>query len=120
MTVQIASIFDKASTLKDRSVKMEFVSSRELGHDNLATLFELRGQEGWLLFAPNKLTDKDIPDEPAHAEVATKSPSARLRDVLYVLWKQLGEPEKDFELFYASRMNRIIDQVKEKLEPING
>lgn len=45
-----------------------------------------------------------------------KSPSQRLRAVLYVLWEQDGRPHEDFEVYYRIRMNAIIDWVKGKLE----
>jgi hypothetical protein len=45
-----------------------------------------------------------------------KSPSARLKAVLFVFWKQEGEPQNDFETFYRIKMESIIDAVKAKLE----
>lgn len=44
-----------------------------------------------------------------------KSPSARLRSVLFVWFSQLGEPGGDFELFYREKMNMLIEKIKEKL-----
>ena len=43
-----------------------------------------------------------------------KSPSQRLRAVLFVYWKQQGE-EGDFEVFYRQKMDNLINMVKEKL-----
>jgi len=48
--------------------------------------------------------------------ISGKSPSQRLKAVLFVLWKQTGEPENDFDLFYKLEMEKIIDKIKEKLE----
>lgn len=45
-----------------------------------------------------------------------KSPSSRLRSVLFVLWEQEGRPQQDFEIYYRMRMEKIIDWVKGKLE----
>jgi hypothetical protein len=45
-----------------------------------------------------------------------KSPSQRLKAVLFVLWKQLGERENDFDVFYRLEMEKLIDNIKEKLE----
>jgi len=50
------------------------------------------------------------------APISGKSSSSRLRAVLFVLWKQRGEPENDFEIFYKLKMEIFIDIVKGKLE----
>ena len=45
-----------------------------------------------------------------------KSPSTRLRAVLYVLWEQEFKATfKTFETFYASKMEEMIEHFKEKL-----
>ena len=46
-----------------------------------------------------------------------KSPSQRMRNVLFVLWQQNNGGYDDFNLFYLNRMDKIIDQIKSKLEP---
>lgn len=48
-------------------------------------------------------------------EIDGKSPSQRLRNVLYVLWEQEGKPQDDFEIYYRMQMNKVIDLVKNKL-----
>lgn len=45
-----------------------------------------------------------------------KSPAARLRAVLFVYWKQQGMPQNDFEVYYRLQMEKVIDQIKSKLE----
>lgn len=49
-------------------------------------------------------------------KVDGRSPSQRLRAVIFVLWKQGGEPEADFEVYYRMKMENIIDWIKGKLE----
>lgn len=44
-----------------------------------------------------------------------KSPSARLRAVLFILWKQRNIQD-DFELYYKIQMEKVIDRVKDMLE----
>ena len=45
-----------------------------------------------------------------------KTPSQRLRAVLFVYWKQHKQKEIEFDIFYVRYMNRLIEQIKEKLE----
>lgn len=44
-----------------------------------------------------------------------KSPAKRLRNVLFVLWEQDKQGIEDFEVFYTTRVERIINQIKDKL-----
>jgi hypothetical protein len=75
---------------------------------------ELHDSFGYLLYSPNTISEKDIPKE--SAEDRTKTPSKRLRAVLYVLWKQTATPDSDFEIFYRDRMEKLIDQIKARLD----
>lgn len=45
-----------------------------------------------------------------------KTPSERLRAVIFVSWTQNGKPG-DFAAYYAVKMERLIDHIKSKLEP---
>lgn len=43
-----------------------------------------------------------------------KTPSERLRSVIYVLWEQ-NKSDKNFESFYIGIMEKIIEMIKKKL-----
>jgi len=45
-----------------------------------------------------------------------KTPSQRLRAVLYVYWKQHKQKDIEFDIFYLRYMNRLIENLKDKLE----
>lgn len=50
-------------------------------------------------------------------KVDGKTPSQRLRSVLYVLWSQTKKPgDQDFELFYTQKINSIVEKIKERLD----
>jgi hypothetical protein len=55
-----------------------------------------------------------MPKEDAESD-DLKSPSKRLRAVIYRFWEQIGK-EGDFNQFYSKKMEYIINQFKEKLE----
>lgn len=49
-----------------------------------------------------------------------KRPSERMRAALFVLHKQLTEAHKiaiPFEAFYVDQMNRLLQSIKDQLEP---
>lgn len=83
--------------------------------EQLAELFALHEKVGWFFFLdkPEAVIDTaKLPD--IQLEDGEKSPSQRLRAVLYIWWQQNGSKD-DFELFYRRWMERTISQVKEKL-----
>lgn len=114
MSVQVQAILDSISTRKDGSIKLVF-ETQEVSSKEGFNLFEMRDRFGWLAFAPQK-SELKIPEEPAVNPRIEKSPSQRLRNVIFVLWKQLGA-SGDFEDYYRKQMERMIEQVKERLDP---
>jgi hypothetical protein len=58
------------------------------------------------LNAPPLVIDKDI---------ETKSQSERIRNVLYVWWKQTASDNIEFDEFYRMQTEKFIDSIKEKL-----
>lgn len=114
VAAQLTGVQSKA----DRTWKLVF-NTQELG-SAAAQLTEMLMDQGWLLFAPNDdLTDKDIPEVKADTQLSEKSPSQRLRDVLFVYYKQSGS-KLPWEQFYVNQMSKIIDIVKSNLEPQGG
>ena len=57
-------------------------------------------------------------------EFSEKTPSQRLRGVLYILWEKLQPKENDqgiekfvdFDLFYKRKLNEIINHYKKQLD----
>jgi hypothetical protein len=114
--VQLPVLIDGLSTRKDGSIKI-VMETRELGHDDSATLFELRGAEAWAIISPSEIKEEDVklPTEKPDPAVGQKTPSQRLRAVLYRYWEQHNSGT-DFESFYRIKLEQIIDKFKEKLE----
>lgn len=99
----------------DRSVRLEF-ETRELSGMEIGILADSRQTEGWLVFSPNDdIKEEDVPKEKADPMLGTKTQAQRLRNSLYRLWEQTGK-QAEFEEYYRIRLEKIIDQVKEKLE----
>jgi len=98
------AIIDKVSTLKDGSVRISLVT-RALSPTQMAEIFYSVNQE---------ILSIDIDEE----KKEDKSPSQRLRWVLYKLWEQSTDKDSynnEFELFYRAKMERIIDTLKDKI-----
>jgi hypothetical protein len=97
----------------DRSWRLQF-ETRELSGDEVKVLADNFQGEGWLVFKPNgDISQSEIPKETADS--GTKSQSQRLRDVIFILWKQKGG-KGDYETFYRVSLEKLIEHVKAQLE----
>jgi hypothetical protein len=97
----------------DRSWRLQF-ETRELTGDEVKILADNFQGEGWLLFKPNEFVVAEIPT--TEADSGTKSQSQRLRDVIFIMWKQKGG-RGDYETYYRLTMEKLIEYIKDKLEP---
>lgn len=98
----------------DGSIKIT-LETRELNPNSAANLFEMRNREAWAVLAPNRIEEVNLPKEQADATLQNKTPSQRLRNVLYILWKQNGS-QGDFESYYKTQMEKMIEKLKDKIE----
>jgi len=92
------------------------INTQELSEEGARVLLKLNRKIGWFLFKETPLEEADLIDIPESKPefVGDKTPSQRLRGVLYVLWEQT-KPTKTFDEFYRTKMENIINWAKEKL-----
>ena len=110
---QVPAVLTRCNSTVDGGLSLG-VHTKELDPIEKVSIMEFHNKEGWLLFSPNPVADTDLPKE--KAEVGAKTPSQRLRSVLFVLWEQsTPDTRGDFEQFYSNRMEALIKKVKEKL-----
>lgn len=109
LPVLIAGIATKV----DGSIKI-ILETRELGADKAADLFGLRNSEAWAVLAASNIKEVNLPLERPDPAIGTKTPSQRMRAVLYRVWEQ-EHSDLDFDTYYKSKMEHIIEQLKERL-----
>ena len=90
------------------------IDTQELPATDLAKLFALHQATGWFVFNKAELTKKDIPDVPVEFK-EQKSPSQRLRNVVYVYWEKNTSKLVPFDDYWKRWVEKLIDQMKEKL-----
>lgn len=114
--IQIPVLIAGIATKIDGSIKIT-LETREFAPDEAAKLFSLRNQESWAVFAANEISEKDVklPTEKADPSIGTKTPAQRQRAVIYRLWEQT-KSGVDFESYYRITLEKIIDQLKDKLD----
>jgi len=114
------------ATRADGSIKV-VVGSQELSSDTMTRLFDLRRKVGYVLISTKEISQKQIDaveTSTANMEFSEKTPSQRLRGVLYILWEKLQPKENDqgiekfvdFDLFYKRKLNEIINHYKKQLD----
>ena len=118
---------DKVSTLADGSLRI-FVGTPELSKETMVNVFNLIKRPGYVLISANSINQDQIDaveKASTNAEFSEKTPSQRMRAVIYKLWEKTqpkslngdGEMEYvDFDLFYKRQMNKIIEHFKTKLD----
>lgn len=110
---QIPAILDGVSPLKDGGLSIRF-HTNEASKEDKVTVMEFYQNFGWLLFSGKE--NVDIPMEDIRRDTGGKSPSQRLRSVLYVLYKQSGKLDITFEEYYSQKMEFVINRFKENLD----
>lgn len=95
---------------KDGSITIKF-DSRELSAEEYLMILGFRNTEGWLQFSQNQ--DMKAPD--IDAELDLKSQSQRLKDALYVYYKDESRVTT-FNSFYNENMEKIIQLVLNKVK----
>lgn len=110
--IELNAIIGSVRSKVDRSLSIS-LSTPELSPTDMAEIMNLQGINLTCLLTP--LDEQDAPKYKVDKELERKSPSTRLRGVLFLVWKSGGE-QGTFDSFYLTAMNNIIDKFKEKLD----
>jgi hypothetical protein len=116
--LQLPATIESIASRADGTYKVA-VGTQELTDDQALSVVKLNRKMGWFVFKENPLEKADIIDIPELTpEFKTdKTPSKRLRGVLYVLWEQKYKSQGvEFDDFYKKQMEKIITWAKEKLD----
>lgn len=90
------------------------VNTPELSTEEKAAIFDLQNQNVEILISPFQKKEEGVLK--IAKEMDIKSPSQRMRSVLFLLWKQDKGGFESFETFYEVRMNALIEKLKEKID----
>jgi hypothetical protein len=107
-------ILTGASTRSDGSLSIR-LSTPELPAESKTVFFELLNQNLKMLLQPTDGSPAELHD--VKGEFDRKTPSQRLRAVIFIWWRQLNEPG-EFEDFYRKKTEVLINYVKDQLKPV--
>jgi hypothetical protein len=113
--ILLACVIDKITTLKDKSVKIT-IDTQELSPQNAGEIFTLMNTLATVYISPSEITSREMAQVDAiEPEMPGKSPSQRMRNVLFILWKQDGEGFREFDMYYLKKMEDIINEMKNNI-----
>lgn len=93
------------------------IGTNEITDQEFLELKRLQGSFGWFIFRENEEQDIELPTE--DAEEFDKSPSERLRGIMFALHKQrvkLGKENRPFKVYYNENYERLCDLYKLKFD----
>lgn len=111
------AIFTSFRTRSDKSLGFSGVTP-ELSDEEMVAFMGVRQINVKLLIQPEAGVPAGLVE--VKAEFDEKRPSERMRNSLFVLHRQLTLAHKvaiPFEVFYLDQMNRMIQSIKDQLEP---
>lgn len=114
--ILIAATVEGIRSRKDKTVALT-IGTQELNPEKAGELFSINGHLVTVYISVKGISndEQDIIDS-VEPDVPGKSPSQRLRNVLFRLWEQSNEGYTDKNLHYIHHMEKIIEDYKTKLK----
>jgi hypothetical protein len=110
-SIKTQAIIEGIRAKKDGSMGLT-VSTPELSVQEKTLFFELQGHLLHLTIEPDQ--EGPMPEVEIISDVNQKTPSQRLRSVIFILWKQNSE-DMDFPAYYNSKLEKIIQAYKDNI-----
>lgn len=110
---QIPAILEGITALKDGGLSIRFHTNEVNDQDKLSAMSYFQ-KFGWLLFADQE-HDDSTELEQIRRDTGGKTPSQRLRSTIYVEYQQSNIKDQTFEQYYARKMEKFIEYIKQNL-----
>lgn len=114
----IPAILESFASLKDKTIKLVFTTN-ELTPEQLTGVALNVQRFGFMAFKEDLFTENEkvaLKGLKSDYDNTGKSPSQRLRAVLFVNWQQDHQGFETFDQYYAFAMGKIIEHYKSKLD----
>lgn len=112
----VPATITKITTMADRGLRLQ-VDTQEITDAELKKqIFDLHDKLGFFFFSEAPITEVPLDDLPEiKVEEGEKTPSQRLRNILFVLWEQ-KKIKESFDIFYRKQIEKLIEKIKEQLQ----
>jgi|ERR1035437_4259592 hypothetical protein len=112
--LQFASQIESVNAKADKTLSIK-IGTQELSPDDASYLLSMMGNVVWVGIAETEIKSLEVPDVIPEFK-GEKSPSQRLKAIIYVLWKEKTDQKEAFPRYYDSYLSKIIEQLKTKLD----
>lgn len=114
--ILIAGQIESLATRKDKTIRLT-IGTQELTPAEAAEVFQLNQQFCYIGLKPEPFTSNETETiESLKTDYdSIKSPSQRLRAILYRNYENNTEGYKDFNLYYIAKIDKICEHYKGKL-----
>ena len=115
--ILLPSQIESIASRKDKTVKVT-IGTQELTPSQAAEIFQLNQKFCYIAIKEETFTDDEVAllDNLKTDLETEKTPSQRLRAILYVNYQQKPEGYKDFATYYQAKMDKICEHFKSKLD----
>ena len=115
--ILLAGQIEGLSTRKDKTIRLT-IGTQELTPEQSANVFGLNQQFCYfgIKVEPFNRIETDVIDSLKADLDASKTPSQRLRSILYRNYEQDNQGYKDFNSYYIYQMEKICEHYKRKLD----
>lgn len=114
-TFTTAAILDGVTPRRDGSLTLRFIT-QEMNKDDIVAAMEYYQSFGYLLFKENDIDMSEIPEGNAILD-GGKSPSKRLKDRMFVFYKNANIGDiTNFNKWYEQQLEKIGEQYLDRLD----
>lgn len=114
--ILLSAIIENVTTRRDNTIKIT-IGCQEISQGKAGELFGLHGKLAAIYVSPkNSIPQSDLDQiDAVDVDMPGKTQSQRLRSVLFILWEQQNEGFKDFQGYYRSKTEAIIQELKNNI-----
>ena len=107
------------ATRSDKTLKL-VIGTQELPPNEAGRLFGMNQRMAYIAIKEEAFQQKEIDNVEQLSvnpdDTKNRTPSQRLRAVLYVLWKESPQGHPTFDSFYSQKIEQMISHFKDKID----
>jgi hypothetical protein len=113
----IPAQIENLTSRKDKTIKVTF-GTQEMSPNDAAQVFQLNQRFCYIAIKEESFQQDELDniDSIKTDLESNKTPSQRLRGILYINYQQDAEGFKDFMTYYISKMEKLCEHFKSKID----
>lgn len=121
LKLQFSALIDGVNAKKDKTLSIR-LGTQELTSEDTSHIFDLMGKQIFVAVAETAIESLEVPEVLPEMQ-GDKTPSQRLRSILYKLWEQKMDGTdiksvgyQTFPRFYEDYLFKLCEQLKDKIK----